>query len=40
MCVERKLGDRQAEASYVVAAAQPLSRVADETKALATGTCE
>ena len=39
MCVERKLGDRQAETSYVV---QLKNRYpdADETKAIATGTCE
>ena len=39
MCVERKLGDRQAETSY---AAQLKNRYpdADETKAIATGKCE
>jgi type IV pilus assembly protein PilF len=39
ICVERKLGDRQAELSYV---AQLRNRYpdADETKAIATGTCE
>ena len=39
MCVERKLGDRQAESSYVL---QLKNRYpdADETKALATGACE
>jgi type IV pilus assembly protein PilF len=39
MCVERKLGDRPAETSYV---AQLKNRYpdADETKALTTGTCE
>jgi len=39
MCVERKLGDRQAEASYV---AQLRNRYpdADETKAIVTGNCE
>jgi type IV pilus assembly protein PilF len=39
MCVERKLGDRQAEGSYV---AQLKNRYpdADETKAITTGTCE
>jgi type IV pilus assembly protein PilF len=39
MCVERKLGDRQAETSYV---AQLKNRYpdADETKAIATGACE
>jgi type IV pilus assembly protein PilF len=39
ICVERKLGDRQAELSYV---AQLRNRYpdADETKAIATGPCE
>ena len=39
MCVERKLGDRQAETSY---AAQLKNRYpdADETKAITTGSCE
>ena len=39
LCVERKLGDRQAEASYT---AQLRNRYPDaaETKALATGVCE
>jgi type IV pilus assembly protein PilF len=39
MCVERRLGDRAAEASYV---AQLKNRYpdADETKAITTGTCE
>ena len=39
LCVERKLGDRQAETSY---AAQLRNRYPDsaETRALATGTCE
>jgi len=39
MCVERRLGDRQAETSYVT---QLKNRYpdADETKAIATGTCE
>jgi type IV pilus assembly protein PilF len=39
VCVERKLGDRQAELSYV---AQLRNRYpnADETKAIATGLCE
>jgi type IV pilus assembly protein PilF len=39
MCVERKLGDRPAEASYV---AQLRNRYpdAEETKAIVTGTCE
>ncbi len=39
MCIERKLGDRQAELSY---ASQLRNRYpdADETKAIAAGTCE
>jgi type IV pilus assembly protein PilF len=39
MCIERKLGDRQAELSY---ASQLRNRYPDavETKAIATGTCE
>jgi type IV pilus assembly protein PilF len=39
MCIERKLGDRQAELSY---ASQLRNRFpdADETKAIATGNCE
>ncbi len=39
MCIERKLGDRQAELSYT---SQLRNRFpdADETKAIATGNCE